>query len=225
MTSTIRWFSRRGFGFIADPNGGQDIFFHSKDLRCRQDLEDADGQEVEFELVDNDGRPAATDVFLPHRPVINIVPYVTGAHYTGTVKFMKPDGGWGYILCADHDDIHFRKADCRDWHAFRRGDEVSFIASYDGEHHNARQVSLLAHKLAPTPPSTYMRPRRRTSTTTTGSPQQQVETSKSQPSPADQHPLDPALREELYGRQHDYPAGKSRKGDKPDKKTKKGGRT
>jgi CspA family cold shock protein len=63
--TTVLWFSKvRGFGFLVDPNGGQDIFVHYTQIlsgeKGNRNL--ITGQGVTFERKTIKGKPVATGV-------------------------------------------------------------------------------------------------------------------------------------------------------------------
>ena len=50
MTGTVKWFNAvKGFGFIANDEGGEDVFIHSSALPAQTRSLD-DGQKVSFDL-------------------------------------------------------------------------------------------------------------------------------------------------------------------------------
>ena len=60
---TVKWFNpTKGFGFIVPEDGGNDVFVHISEVE-KAGLKALDeGQKVNFELADNRGRQAATDI-------------------------------------------------------------------------------------------------------------------------------------------------------------------
>jgi CspA family cold shock protein len=51
VTGTVKWFNaEKGFGFIAQPNGGQDVFVHHSAIQMSGYRSLEEGQKVEFEL-------------------------------------------------------------------------------------------------------------------------------------------------------------------------------
>ena len=68
---TVKWFNdSKGFGFIRPTEGGEDIFVHYSAIAMQGFRSLAEGQEVEFELVEGDKGMQARDV----RPVAGFAP-------------------------------------------------------------------------------------------------------------------------------------------------------
>lgn len=62
-TGTVKWFNpTKGFGFIVPENGGNDIFVHISAVEQAGMKGLDEGQKVQFELEDNRGRQAATNL-------------------------------------------------------------------------------------------------------------------------------------------------------------------
>ncbi len=60
---TVKWFnSQKGFGFIVPDDGGKDIFVHISAVEQAGLRGLNEGQKVEFELQENRGRTAATNL-------------------------------------------------------------------------------------------------------------------------------------------------------------------
>ena len=60
---TVKWFNAtKGYGFIEPEEGDNDVFVHISAVRTAgmNDLEE--GQEVEFEIVENDGKASAENL-------------------------------------------------------------------------------------------------------------------------------------------------------------------
>ena len=51
VTGTVKWFnSEKGFGFIAQPDGGGDVFVHHSAIQLSGYRSLEEGQKVEFEV-------------------------------------------------------------------------------------------------------------------------------------------------------------------------------
>ena len=62
ITGTVKWFNNaKGFGFITR-EGGDDVFVHHSAIRAEGFKSLAEGQEVEFEVVQGPKGPAAEGV-------------------------------------------------------------------------------------------------------------------------------------------------------------------
>ena len=50
-TGTVKWFNNeKGFGFISQPDGGQDVFVHHSAIQMNGYRSLAEGQAVEFDV-------------------------------------------------------------------------------------------------------------------------------------------------------------------------------
>ena len=59
----VKWFnSTKGYGFIEPEEGDKDVFVHITAVRsaCMQNLDE--GQEVEYDLVENNGKTSAENL-------------------------------------------------------------------------------------------------------------------------------------------------------------------
>ncbi|MEE4201073.1 cold-shock protein [Erythrobacter sp.] len=105
---TVKFFNgQKGFGFIQQETGGEDVFVHISAVE-RAGLEGlAEGQELEFNLVDRGGKISAQDLQIvgdviavqnaggpPKREL-------TGEKATGTVKFFNSMKGFGFLVRDD----------------------------------------------------------------------------------------------------------------------------
>ncbi|MEU8522791.1 cold-shock protein [Streptomyces sp. NBC_01216] len=62
-TGTVKWFNaEKGFGFIAQDGGGPDVFVHYSAIATTGYRELAEGQQVEFDVVQGPKGPQAENV-------------------------------------------------------------------------------------------------------------------------------------------------------------------
>ena len=105
---TVKFFnSQKGFGFIQQETGGEDIFVHISAVE-RAGLEGlAEGQELEFNLVDRGGKVSAQDlqvvgdVIAVEQKTVAPQRELTGERATGTVKFFNSMKGFGFLTRDD----------------------------------------------------------------------------------------------------------------------------
>lgn len=106
---TVKFFNaQKGFGFIAQDGGGEDVFVHVSAVE-RAGLEGlAEGQELQFNLVDRGGKVSAQDlqivgdvIAVEARPAAAPQRELTGERVTGTVKFFNGTKGFGFLVRDD----------------------------------------------------------------------------------------------------------------------------
>lgn len=107
----VKFFNaQKGFGFIQQEGGGEDVFVHVSAVE-RAGLESlAEGQELQFNLVDRGGKVSAQDLQIvgdviatPQRAAAGGPPQreLTGEKATGTVKFFNAMKGFGFLVRDD----------------------------------------------------------------------------------------------------------------------------
>ena len=63
QTGTVKWFNpTKGFGFIVPDDGGKDVFVHISAVEKAGLKTLNEGQKVEFEMQENRGKMAATNL-------------------------------------------------------------------------------------------------------------------------------------------------------------------
>ena len=63
ITGTVKWFNdEKGFGFITRDDGEKDVFCHHSAIQAEGFKSLAEGQKVEFEVVQGQKGPAAENV-------------------------------------------------------------------------------------------------------------------------------------------------------------------
>ena len=64
-TGRVKWFNnKKGYGFIAPDEGGQDIFVHFTEIKVDGRVSLKEGQKVEYDIGEGEKGPIATNVVL-----------------------------------------------------------------------------------------------------------------------------------------------------------------
>jgi cold shock protein len=135
----------KGFGFIQRDEGGDDVFVHISSVE-RAGLEGlAEGQQLEFQLVDRGGKISASDLVI----VGDVIPFekrdaaprdaapqrqLTGDKATGTVKFFNSMKGFGFITRDDGQPdafVHISAVERSGMSGLNEGDRVEFDIEVD----------------------------------------------------------------------------------------------
>ena len=133
-TGKVKFFNtQKGFGFIQRDEGGEDVFVHISQVE-RAGLEGlAEGQELQFNLVDRGGKVSAADLQVVG-DVIAVAPKapqreLTGVKATGTVKFFNTMKGFGFITRDDGKEdafVHISAVERAGLSTLREGQKVSY---------------------------------------------------------------------------------------------------
>ncbi|MEM7667051.1 MAG: cold-shock protein [Pseudomonadota bacterium] len=143
---TVKFFnSQKGFGFVAQEGGGEDVFVHISAVE-RAGLEGlAEGQELEFNLVDRGGKISAQDLQVVGE-VIAVQESagapkreLTGERATGTVKFFNSMKGFGFLVRDDGQPdafVHISAVERSGLTAINEGERFEFDLEVDrrGKH-------------------------------------------------------------------------------------------
>ena len=139
-TGVVKFFNaHKGFGFIQQDQGGEDVFVHISAVE-RAGLEGlAEGQQVKFTLVDRGGKVSASDL----EAVGDVIAVekkeapqreLTGERATGTVKFFNGMKGFGFITRDDGQPdafVHISAVERSGMSGLNEGDRLEFDIEVD----------------------------------------------------------------------------------------------
>ena len=147
---TVKWFnSTKGFGFIQPEDGTNDVFVHISAVEQAGLTDLADGQPLEFTLVDRGGRISATNLRIDGEPMAverggggggaaggNAGPQrqLTGEKASGTVKFFNAMKGFGFIQRDDGQPdafVHISAVERAGMPTLNEGDRLEFELEVD----------------------------------------------------------------------------------------------
>jgi CspA family cold shock protein len=149
----VKFFNgQKGFGFIVRDDGGEDVFVHISAVEQAGLTGLAEGQPLEFTLVDRGGRVSATDLKIEGDPlpVEDRGPprdragpggggggpqrELTGEKASGTVKFFNATKGFGFITRDDGQPdafVHISAVERAGMISLNEGDRVEFELEVD----------------------------------------------------------------------------------------------
>jgi CspA family cold shock protein len=142
----VKFFNaQKGFGFIQQEGGGEDVFVHISAVE-RAGLEGlAEGQELQYNLVDRGGKVSAQDLQVvgdviavaakPAAPQREL----TGERAKGTVKFFNAMKGFGFLVRDDGEPdafVHISAVERSGLSALNEGEQYEFDLEVDrrGKH-------------------------------------------------------------------------------------------
>jgi len=149
----VKFFNaQKGFGFIVRDDGGEDVFVHISAVEQAGLSDLADGQPLEFTLVDRGGRISATNLRIEGEPMAveraAAAPQrqLTGEKATGVVKFFNAMKGFGFIQRDDGQPdafVHISAVERAGMPTLNEGDRLEFEIEVD------RRGKYAAVNLAP----------------------------------------------------------------------------
>jgi CspA family cold shock protein len=155
----VKFFNpQKGFGFIVRDDGGEDVFVHISAVEQANLTDLADGQPLEFTLVDRGGRISATNLRIDGEPMEVVrtgapaaprdggfggAPggdrggpqrQLTGEKASGTVKFFNAMKGFGFISRDDGQPdafVHISAVERAGMPTLNEGDRLEFEIEVD----------------------------------------------------------------------------------------------
>jgi len=141
----VKFFNpQKGFGFIVRDDGGEDVFVHISAVEQAGLTDLADGQPLEFTLVDRGGRISATNLRIEGEPMAverSSAPadrgpqrQLTGEKASGTVKFFNSMKGFGFIQRDDGQPdafVHISAVERAGIPTLNEGDRLEFEIEVD----------------------------------------------------------------------------------------------
>ena len=137
----VKFFNpQKGFGFIVRDDGGEDVFVHISAVEQAGLTDLADGQPLEFTLVDRGGRISATNLRIEGEPMAveraerGPQRQLTGEKASGTVKFFNATKGFGFIQRDDGQPdafVHISAVERAGIPTLNEGDRLEFELEVD----------------------------------------------------------------------------------------------
>lgn len=140
-TGTVKFFNGgKGFGFIQRDGGGDDVFVHISAVERAGLTGLAEGQKLEFTLIDRGGKVSASDLKIDGE----VIPVeassappkreLTGERVSGTVKFFNSMKGFGFIQRDDGQPdafVHISAVERSGMSGLEEGDRLDFDLEVD----------------------------------------------------------------------------------------------
>jgi cold shock protein len=149
----VKFFNpQKGFGFVVRDDGGEDVFVHISAVEQAGLTDLADGQPLEFTLVDRGGRVSATNLRIEGEPMAverggggagagagpggggGPQRQLTGEKASGTVKFFNAMKGFGFIQRDDGQPdafVHISAVERAGIPTLNEGDRLDFELEVD----------------------------------------------------------------------------------------------
>lgn len=137
----VKFFNpQKGFGFIVRDDGGEDVFVHISAVEQAGLTDLADGQPLEFTLVDRGGRISAINLRIEGEPMAveraerGPQRQLTGEKATGVVKFFNAMKGFGFIQRDDGQPdafVHISAVERAGMPTLNEGDRLEFEIEVD----------------------------------------------------------------------------------------------
>lgn len=144
----VKFFNpQKGFGFIVRDDGGEDVFVHISAVEQAGLTDLADGQPLEFTLVDRGGKTSATNLRIEGEPMPvergggggsegdrGPQRQLTGEKAQGTVKFFNAMKGFGFIQRDDGQPdafVHISAVERAGMPTLNEGDRLAFELEVD----------------------------------------------------------------------------------------------
>jgi len=146
----VKFFNpQKGFGFVVRDDGGEDVFVHISAVEQAGLTDLADGQPLEFTLVDRGGRISATNLRIEGEPMPversggggagaggagGPQRQLTGEKASGTVKFFNSMKGFGFIQRDDGQPdafVHISAVERAGIPTLNEGDRLDFEIEVD----------------------------------------------------------------------------------------------
>jgi len=135
-TGVVKWFNpTKGFGFITQDGGGEDLFVHRREVREPFDGILTEGDRVNFDQTMTPRGAAASNVTREG------VAEGREAGLRGTVRRFSPDKGYGFITLDGGRDVFVHRDHIRGG-ALREGDRVALDTIETSKGPAARNVTV-----------------------------------------------------------------------------------